>query len=334
MSNRIDSLQWLRAIAAFWVLFTHVFQRMGLQPFGYTFSGQWGVDIFFILSGFIIYFTTKDSSSWARFARKRIFRIFPLYLFCVAAYYFFFHITSGIKLTGVQWTQNVLMVPFSDAIGYHSLLVGQAWSTCYELYFYFILAMLLLLNIPKQRLIVLLLALYGLGLLAGCFGGMMQYGWWRYLLSLIASRHIFMFCIGISIAMWYGRITPPIKVLERCTPVKQMTILSLLFIVYIAICLTRYNFFSSIAVSTVAFIICLLSQPLLKEANWANHVMTYLGDISFSVYLVHSLIIRILMFIGVNNYQLLLPTTILATIILSSLTYKLVEKPFINLAKR
>ena len=42
MSNRIDSLQWLRAIAAFWVLFTHVLQRLQIQPFGYTFSGQWG----------------------------------------------------------------------------------------------------------------------------------------------------------------------------------------------------------------------------------------------------------------------------------------------------
>lgn len=73
MSSRIDLLQWLRAIAAYWVLITHVFQRLEIKLFGYYFSGQWGVDIFFILSGFIIYYTTKEHTDWKYFAKKEFF---------------------------------------------------------------------------------------------------------------------------------------------------------------------------------------------------------------------------------------------------------------------
>ena len=55
MKNKIDSLQFVRAFAAIWVLITHVFQRLEIKPLGnYYLSGQYGVDVFFILSGFII----------------------------------------------------------------------------------------------------------------------------------------------------------------------------------------------------------------------------------------------------------------------------------------
>jgi len=206
MNNRIDSLQWLRAIAAFWVLFTHVFQRLGLQPFGYTFSGQWGVDIFFVLSGFIIFYTTKEGSSWRCFAKKRIFRIFPLYLTCLIAYFLFYHSTEGLELTPLEWLQNILMMPFSDAIGYHSLVVGQAWSTCYELYFYALLGILLLLKIRKNLLLSILIMLMVVGFILAHVNALTNYGFCRYVVSLIGVRHIIMFCIGIMLSVFYQKV--------------------------------------------------------------------------------------------------------------------------------
>lgn len=216
--NRIDSLQWLRAMAAFWVLFTHVFQRLDLHPMGHSFSGQWGVDVFFVLSGFVIYFTTRDGSSWVRFAKKRVFRIFPLYTFCLAAYYLFFNATQGTELSILQWFQNIIMMPFSDAISFHSLVVGQAWSTCYELYFYFTLIILLLWKIQKKWLAPLLLIFFVVGIAVSRIGAITKYGFVRYLLSLVASRHILMFCIGVVIALIYKN-TPPSHTSPTCMAV-------------------------------------------------------------------------------------------------------------------
>lgn len=84
--QKIYSLQYLRAFAAIWVLLTHVLQLCEVRPNGVFWAGQWGVDIFFLLSGFIIYITTKEKSSWVNFGIKRIFRIYPAYLLIFAFY--------------------------------------------------------------------------------------------------------------------------------------------------------------------------------------------------------------------------------------------------------
>lgn len=85
--NKIYSLQYLRAMAALWVLLTHVLQRLNIRPNDVFFAGQWGVDIFFLLSGFIIYLTTKEYSSWKSFTIKRVFRIYPAYWVALIAYF-------------------------------------------------------------------------------------------------------------------------------------------------------------------------------------------------------------------------------------------------------
>lgn len=75
--SQIDSLQALRALAATTVIFDHI---------PYLHWGAFGVDIFFIVSGFVIcHITAIDSSD---FFLKRVFRIVPLYwlcTFCIAA---------------------------------------------------------------------------------------------------------------------------------------------------------------------------------------------------------------------------------------------------------
>ena len=57
--QKIYSLQYLRAFAAIWILLTHVLQQCEVRLNGVFWAGQWGVDIFFLLSGFIIYLTTR-----------------------------------------------------------------------------------------------------------------------------------------------------------------------------------------------------------------------------------------------------------------------------------
>lgn len=82
--QKIFSLQYLRAFAAIWVLLTHVLQNCEVRPNGVFWAGQWGVDMFFLLSGFIIFLTTQEGSSWVNFCIKRVFRIYPAYLFILA----------------------------------------------------------------------------------------------------------------------------------------------------------------------------------------------------------------------------------------------------------
>ena len=68
LQNKIDNIQVLRFLAAFSVMMVH------LPIFGF---GSWGVDIFFVISGFIMMYVTEFNER--NFLIKRIIRIVPLY---------------------------------------------------------------------------------------------------------------------------------------------------------------------------------------------------------------------------------------------------------------
>src|SRR5687767_4907064 len=74
----IDNIQVLRAVAALLVVFVHLdgFLRvLGLRPFGHG-----GVDLFFVISGFIMVYTTRGRPiTPAAFLLNRITRIAPIY---------------------------------------------------------------------------------------------------------------------------------------------------------------------------------------------------------------------------------------------------------------
>ncbi len=88
--KEIYSIQYLRAVAASLVVLHHVFwqyNNFGPQTIGDAYRkvgaiGAGGVDIFFLISGFIIFYTMKDetgSKYSRRFMADRFFRVIPIY---------------------------------------------------------------------------------------------------------------------------------------------------------------------------------------------------------------------------------------------------------------
>ena len=71
MQNQLKALQILRAIAATSVIYYHI----GCIPR----FGKFGVDIFFVISGFVMSLIIANGESSVRFAVNRIARIVPLY---------------------------------------------------------------------------------------------------------------------------------------------------------------------------------------------------------------------------------------------------------------
>lgn len=83
----IDSLTGMRALAALWVLALHfslVVRSGWLSRFAE--QGRAGVSLFFVLSGIVLTLNYRrwfesDTSRWRQFARARVARIVPMYLF-------------------------------------------------------------------------------------------------------------------------------------------------------------------------------------------------------------------------------------------------------------
>lgn len=89
MKDRILSIQYMRGIAAILVVFFHyrfmLNNRYAQEDLGGIFSyGGLGVDLFFMISGYIIAFATRSDSSINNFIVRRIFRIYPAYISVIA----------------------------------------------------------------------------------------------------------------------------------------------------------------------------------------------------------------------------------------------------------
>lgn len=151
-----DSVQAMRAYSVIAVVLFHIAMRQrqdfpssGLHlTYPLSLIGHAGVDLFFIISGFII--TTVNWHGFGRpaaivdYLLKRIIRIFPLYWL------------TGLPMLLYAMTQNI---DFKSAIGAFFLLphyagrVNQvAWSLAYEILFYAVFAVFLLL--PRRRLLI------------------------------------------------------------------------------------------------------------------------------------------------------------------------------------
>ncbi|HTJ93230.1 MAG TPA: acyltransferase [Pararobbsia sp.] len=148
-------LQSLRGIAALCIVLVHTrFEFAGMGP-----ASQWiadrlfkplalGVDLFFIISGFIMVVTTVSFDPQYKiryaieFAIKRFARVWPMYALVVLVMYVVqtSHATADAPTLAVV-IRNLLFVPIDPTEPlYFNMLLPVAWTLCFECYFYVVLS--------------------------------------------------------------------------------------------------------------------------------------------------------------------------------------------------
>src|SRR3569623_180021 len=158
--QRLDGLQMLRFFAAFAVLLEHVMHEalsFGIAPDGLIAKLEpvdfgVGVDVFFVISGFIMLHISADKFGTPGAPRdvllRRIIRLVPLYwLFTIAM------LVATILVPG-QLAHNSLnpahavasfgFIPWLDSTGLAHPVLGLGWTLNYEMYFYAVFALMLL----------------------------------------------------------------------------------------------------------------------------------------------------------------------------------------------
>lgn len=149
-AGRIEAIQYLRGIAALVVVFAHVASMQhslapSLPVFLPEFNGFWGVDIFFVISGFIIVYITHELVSGGRtaalFLLKRAVRIVPAYWFFTLFVYLAdtrHWFSDQANLTNMAMLLKSL---FFVKPGFPLLFVG--WTLTLEMFFYAIFSLVL-----------------------------------------------------------------------------------------------------------------------------------------------------------------------------------------------
>ena len=161
-----DELDGLRGVAILLVMSYHLFHYFPFFNFGWV-----GVDLFFVLSGFLIsnlLLASADSPNYFRnFYSRRSLRIFPLYYFILCLFYFggvflfsdqgsdsIFYYLSSKKVWFLTFTQNLLFV--SEGAPEMPYLT-HLWSIAIEAQFYLFWPLFMLLVKNKIKWICILI---------------------------------------------------------------------------------------------------------------------------------------------------------------------------------
>ena len=344
MKSKLLSIQALRAIAATAVVWHHsagTILEESPHP-SLPFSLPWmnlgaaGVDIFFVISGFVIFFIAPEMPvGWSgriKFLKNRAIRIYPIYLvFTLLTIFFLLFRSTRAELTAKYLIASCFLFPVTSPIngGFHPVL-DQGWTLFYEVGFYLLFALLLFLDL-RQRLVGILVLLASLFGVAHLFAGLPP------CLAIWHDAIIFEFVLGCAIAYLYRRGRLP-------TGYTALAIMLLGWALFAASTRlsgdwNRFLVWGLPAVLVVAGAIGFEVSPR-DQGHWFAW-LSPLGDASYSLYLCHSLVVFCLGSLAKRNafgagwvkQTLALLVCIALCIVFGLAVHNIVEMPLMRLCK-
>jgi len=358
--KRVPELDGLRGIAILLVLIWH-FTGMLVDPeqgtlqnaaWRYLIFGQSGVDLFFVLSGFLIIGILVDNREGPNYFRtfyaRRVLRIFPPYLILVSGFWLCVE-AAGDRLEHyfdrqlplwslLTFTQNWVMASINS---FGAALIGGTWSLAIEEQFYLFTPMLVLL-LPKQ---LLAKALATIGL-ASIFA---RLAWFHFHPDNVFAPYVATplrldgLCIGGLVAIAYRNPA----VWSVLVPHRRIMLSALFALIAIIPFYTWFlrssashlvlNYFGHtyLALMYGTSLAIILVWSGTSSTAWLRAAsLTRVGMISYSLYLFHPSFKALFFVLAHRGEQLtapidvaLLSAALISTFVFCSLLYRYVERP-------
>ncbi len=346
--KRLPSLYGLRAISILMVLFAHFQLKYRLSiPFPYNFfcDSQLGVNIFFVMSGFLItkLLLTEELAtgkiSLKGFYRRRVIRIFPAYYFLLFVY-LILQLVDLIHLSKGSWISSVFFVKYLYMTDQET---DHFWTLSMEENFYLLFPVCLI--YWRKHIDRLLIG----GIILAALIRLVCY---RYqFLPYGLNQNIFMrgdaLLTGCLFALHEEKANAFIAAIVKKTSAARCVLLILLSL-YAVYALDSWNYryglhlwfilfpFGGTTGTIANFLIgFLLLASMNEKTGWYSFlnlpVMEYLGKLSYSLYLWQQIFILCLPSVQALH---LWPVCLLASLIAANLSYYLIEKPFMRWGRR
>ncbi len=323
-------MQALRFIAAFIVLIYHgagLYARTNgqLDLRRFTEFGFVGVDIFFVISGFIMWITTKNksgSTDATGFICKRATRVYLTLWIVLPIYLAYLWSYSPSRLLHVNITNTFLLVPqpIKDSF------LGVTWTLSYELYFYTLVALSIALGGRQMLSVVGFGAI--LTMILGRVGVPVPF------LLVTTGAPILEFFAGCAVGVAYerGLIHHPIRWVMAGVALLVSAMIYSKFTPDYSIGDLK-NLDLRVALLMPMAICIVAGTAALDDISTPNKWLVVLGDASYGIYLWH-LPVFVMWFDRVRDKQLsewsLIATWLVAvaiTLALSILSTRFIEKP-------
>lgn len=361
---QLKSLTSLRFFAATFIAIGHSGAQPGFEMFKLDlFNAGNAVSFFYVLSGFILtytYFNMDEKRDYRKYIVARVGRVWPLHLvtlaFCVYEFGSFPSLSSGWDSIAKLGANAFLLhswVPYADWFYSYNWV---SWSISTELAFYVSFPALLFLMKKDWRVVAALAAVLLATMLGVCMAlnlparpsvdAVSSSG----LLYISPLSRIVEFMAGMLMWKVYSSMRDRQASALASTAIEVGALALLVLSMSVTHLLWKYDkdlvpggvmgwlatagSFPFIALA----IVVMAQQKGLASKVLSNKVLVYFGEISFSVYMVHQIILRIF---GKNYSDLMVSNPIAmysmfwaATILISALLYHLVETPCRKLARK
>ena len=370
VGRHIPALDGIRGLAAALVMFWH-FGRVapagsgmgGAVVAGVTQFGWAGVDLFFVLSGFLItgiLVDTRDRPDFFRtFYKRRTLRIFPLYFAFIALYLYVIIPLLGGESTDLYprqrwvWTYlvnfDIALHGWFSGVGSHA---NNLWSLAIEEQFYLVLPMLVFL-LPRRKLWWVASACVVGALVARVAIAYLGYP------TRVAYVLTFTRVDGLGLGVLLALLARNGDVFRRLVPIARVTLVTALAVVIVD-CLRADRFsmddWSTLLVAEPALTIGFAAMLLLTVADngsavcrtlFESRTLRFLGLYSYGLYIWHPLMGRLVSRAGVTQpamtdllgsafaaFLLVVAVKVIAATLAAVTSYYVIERPFLLLKDR
>jgi len=361
-SGYLEQLTWLRGIAAFFVVISHIIRATEVDYFSQNSSslpaifysldlGTFGVLLFFTLSGTTLYISHSNQKTLlTHFYIKRFFRIWPAFSVSLLLYILFQPIFSAFytELQGF-WIEKQFVTPYSlndiiqylflfqNVIGTGGLFNNAYWSLPVEFQYYLIFP-LLIVSIKYMKF------------LGPLVFGLLLYLIYKFNISHFSQTTVFMlgfsFCGGVTIGYIYKQLISNGKTfkLNFSTILLLLSFIAASLISNGVIKLPDYPIISGIwnwyiLLSFIAVIAVLFGKVHLHSK--VKKLLNICGNISYSAYLFHNLIIAALILFCIqfkiaNEWLLFIvfTGTLIGTYYVANFSFTYVESKGISVGRK
>lgn len=334
-AQRYESVQALRFVAALLVVITHSMfyasERLdpGLEVWR---GGTVGVDIFFVISGFVMMITTGSARpsprAWRYFSMRRLTRIVPMYWIATTAKIMTLLVLPGVAINNALNPQHVALsyffLPTRNESGLVEPVLGVGWTLTFEMFFYAVFALALFVRVNPYMFASVVM----LGCTAAWYFRPDEWPAWM----IYFDKIVLYFVIGMTIAKAVQSPRLRAHIPE-----------ALAFLVFLAVAVGGIDGFSwSRSAWFRTVVVALIVLAVVYADQWIGRriprVVLFFGDASYSLYLFHPLVAPVvpvaLGVIGVRIGWVSVVGSIVASLIVAAAIYWWVERPITRASRR
>jgi peptidoglycan/LPS O-acetylase OafA/YrhL len=289
-TTKLNNIQALRAFAAIAVVVFHTgFAFPFMRPFG-----SFGVDVFFVISGYIMarILDPESDSSSDFFFRRRVLRIVPPYWFFTILLYLVAlrvpQLMGSTRASFVDLLKSLLFIPFTKGSGLIQPLLFIGWSLNYEMFFYLALAIGLLFHKRKGIWV-------GAGIVVAvllfCKVALTTFAPQSVIAQFYSRDLSLEFLLGI-LSYYLCRAISDQKARSIRWPALFVCLASAALLIFLQGILPAQSMpfgFSRVPNLGVLSFLLVTSASLLSQANWDTKLtsLVLIGDASYILYLLH-----------------------------------------------